>query len=101
MMADFGFIHKREESDESFNLRILSSTISSTARELLEEKCYKCTHLDKFECLINPRCTLHFKATRVSEDGISFHWNIEAWLEREDKKLSWVDDEDAWRQVSL
>jgi hypothetical protein len=100
-MADFGFIQKREESDESFNLRILSATITSTARELLEDRCSGCTHLDKFECLINPKCTLTFRAKRVSEDGIHFHWKIEAWLERDDRKLTWADDEDAWGQVSL
>jgi hypothetical protein len=99
-MVDYGFVQKREENDETFNLRILSATITGTARELLEDKCFNCTHLDKFECLISPKCTLNFKAKRVSEDGIHFHWNIEGWLEREDKNITWANDEAAWKQVS-
>jgi len=83
------------------DLRILSANITGTARELLEEKCFNCTYLDKFECLINPKCTLNFKARRLSEDRTHFHWNIEAWLEREDKSLAWFDDEAGWKQVSL
>jgi hypothetical protein len=99
-MGEYGFVQKREENDESFDLRILSATMAGTARELLEDKCFSCTYLDKFECLINPKCTMHFKAKRFSEDGIRFHWKVEGWLEREDRKKSWVNDEEAWKQVS-
>lgn len=84
-MANLGFIQQQDEDDESFNLRIISATLSESARELLEKKCSECTYLDKLECLINPKCTIHSRAKRISEDGVRFHWQIESWLEREDK----------------
>ena len=85
-MEELGFVKGLDEGDGDFNLRALSSTFSLTARALFEEHCSKCTYADKFECLINPKCVIHSRVRRLSDNGDDFIWKVEAWLERENRK---------------
>jgi hypothetical protein len=81
----YGFIQNQDEDDETFNLKVLSGTFRCISRDLFEQQCSKCTYLDKFECLLNPKCTICSRARRISDNGVDILWEIEAWLEREDK----------------
>ncbi|MBU1671329.1 MAG: hypothetical protein KKF41_06295 [Actinobacteria bacterium] len=83
-MRKYGFIQEQDEDDEAFNLKVLSGTFNQTVRDLFESRCSSCTCLDRFECIINPKCTVCCRARRISEDGVAFTWRIEAWLERKD-----------------
>lgn len=85
-MNEFGFIQNQNESDEAFNLKVLTQVFGIAVRDLFEQECDQCKYPDKFECLINPKCTIYCRASRQCNNGFDFHWKVAIYLKREDRQ---------------